>query len=172
MQSLEVISVNIWNILISLLNLLIIFLLFKKFLYKPVRKVLDKRKTSIDEQYDAAKQAQESAEADKQAYEDKLSTVQDEADEMIKKAAATADRRSTKIIDDAKEKADGIIRQAHSEVELERKKASDDIKREIADVSALLTEKVLEREINENDHREFIDSFIQGIGDGNGTDDQ
>ncbi len=171
MQSLEVISVNIWDILISLANLLIIFLLFKRFLYKPVRKVLDKRKEAIDSQYSAADEAKQSALADKQAYEKKLKNAEDEADEMIKSAAATADRRSTKIIDDAKEKADGIIRQAHSEIELEKKKAADDIKREIADVSALLTEKMLEREINEKDHREFIDSFIEGIGEDNGTSD-
>ena len=171
MQSLEVISVNIWDILISLCNLLIIFLLFKKFLYKPVRKVLDKRKGAIDEQYNAAEEARQSALNDKQVYEMKLRTAQDEADEMIKSAAATADRRSAKIIDDAKEKADGIIRQAHSEVELEKKKASDEIRHQIADVSALLTEKVLEREINEEDHRDFIDSFIQGIGEDNGTGD-
>ena len=171
MQSLEVISVQIWDILISLANLLIIFLLFKKFLYKPVRKVLDKRKGAIDEKYADAEEAKQSALNDKQAYEIKLRTAQDEADEMIKKAAATADRRSAKIVDDAKEKADGIIRQAHSEVELEKKKAEDEIRHQIADVSALLTEKVLEREINEKDHREFIDSFIQGIGEDNGTGD-
>ena len=171
MQSLEVISVNIWDILISLANLLIIFLLFKRFLYKPVRKVLDKRKGAIDEQYAVAEEAKQSALNDKQVYEMKLRSAQDEADEMIKNAAATADRRSAKIIDDAKDKADGIIRQAHSEVELEKKKAEDEIRHQIADVSALLTEKVLEREINEKDHREFIDSFIQGIGEDNGTGD-
>lgn len=169
MQSSEVIFVNIWDILISLSNLLIIFLLFKRFLYKPVRKVLDKRKAAIDEQYTVADEAKQSALADKQTYEEKLKNAKSEADEMIKSAAATADRRSAKIIDDAKEKADGIIRQAQSEVELEKKKASDEIKHEIADVSTLLTEKMLEREINENDHREFIDSFIQGIGEDDGT---
>lgn len=171
MQSLEVITVNIWHSLISLANLLLIFLLFKKFLYKPVRNVLDKRKDAIDEQYTAAEKAKQSALSDKQAYEMKLKSVEAEADEMIKSAAATADRRGAKIIGDAKEKADGIIRQAHSEVELEKKKAADEIKREIADVSALLTEKMLEREINEKDHRDFIDSFIEGIGDSDGTSD-
>lgn len=169
MQSLEVISVNIWDILISLLNLLLIFIIFKRFLYKPVRKVLDKRKAAIDSEYAEADKAKEAADADRQAYESKLKNAQDEADDMIKSAAATADRRSAKIIEDAKVKADGIVRQAHSEIELEKKKAADDIKREIADVSTLLTEKMLEREINEKDHREFIDSFIEGIGEGDGT---
>ena len=171
MQTLEVISVNIWDILISLLNLLIIFLLFKRFLYKPVRRVLDKRKAAIDAQYTEAEEAKQSALKDKESYELKLRGAQNEADEMIKTAASTADRRSAKILDDAKTKADGIIRQAQGEAELERKKAEDDIRREIADVSSLLTEKMLRREINKEDHRELIDSFIEGIGEDDGSSD-
>ena len=134
-----------------------------------MRKFLDKRKAAIDSDYDAADKAKSDALAEKQAYELKMKNAQDEADEMIKSAASTADRRSAKIIDDAKIKADGMLRQAQSEIELEKKKAADDIKREIADVSALLTEKMLEREINADDHREFIDSFIEGIGENDGT---
>ena len=54
MQSLEVISVNFWQILISLLNLLILFLLFKKFLFKPVNNMLAKRQSEIDAKYEEA----------------------------------------------------------------------------------------------------------------------
>ena len=57
MQTLEIISVNLWQILISLANLTILFLLVKKFLYKPVKKVLAQRQSEIDSHYDAAKQA-------------------------------------------------------------------------------------------------------------------
>ena len=57
MQTLEVISVNLWQILISLLNLLILFLLFKKFLFKPVNDMLAKRQSEIDARYDAADEA-------------------------------------------------------------------------------------------------------------------
>ncbi|MDD6276212.1 MAG: hypothetical protein PUB20_05275 [Clostridia bacterium] len=56
MQNLDVISINIWQILISLCNLLIIFLLFKKFLYARVRKFVDQRKANIDEQYAEAEE--------------------------------------------------------------------------------------------------------------------
>ena len=171
MQSLEVISVNIWDILISLLNLLLIFIIFKKFLYKPVRKVLDKRKAAIDAEYSDAEEARLTAESNRELYETKLRNAQNETDEMIKSAAKTADSRSAKILDDAKNKADGIIRQAHSEAELEKRKAADEIKHEIADVSALIAEKMLEREISVEDHRDFIDSFIEGIGEDNGTGD-
>ena len=56
--------------------------------------------------------------------------------------------------------------------ELEKKKAADDIRHEIADVSTLVAEKMLEREIDTDDQRKFIDSFIEGIGDGDGSDKQ
>ena len=72
-----------------------------------------------------------------------------------------------KLIAEAQMRADGIIRAAETEAELERKKAADGIKREIVEVSGALTEKLLEREINTDDHRVLIDSFIEEIGDGN-----
>ena len=57
MQNLDVISVNIWQILISLANLTLLFLIIKKFLYKPVKKVLQQRRDEIDSQYTAAAEA-------------------------------------------------------------------------------------------------------------------
>lgn len=165
MQSLEVISVNIWQILISLCNLLLLFLILKRFLYKPVKRVLAQRKAALDSQYAAAEEAERSAEASKQAWEEKMKSAQAEADHLLKKATATADRRSEQIVSDAKEKADGIVRQAEAQAALEHKKAEAGIKREIVDVSAVLTEKMLGREIKTEDHRAMIDSFIEGIGE-------
>ncbi len=171
MQTLDVISVNLWQIVISLLNLLILFLILKKFLYKPVRNVLEKRQAQIDESYGLAEQAQKIAQESKDEWERKLRGARDEADALIQDAADKANKRSDKIIADAKEKADGIVKRAENEAVLERKKAEDTIKREIVDVSAVLTEKLLGREINEQDHRSLIDSFIEKIGEADGTDE-
>ena len=72
-----------------------------------------------------------------------------------------------RLVAEAKEKADGIIRQAQNEAELELRRADESIKREIVDVSAVLTEKILGREINADDHRAMIDDFIGGMGEDN-----
>ena len=72
MQSLEIISINIWQILISLCNLLILFLVLKKFLYKPVMKVMAERQSKIDTQINDAKQDRTAAEAMRAEYEEKL----------------------------------------------------------------------------------------------------
>ena len=68
------------------------------------------------------------------------------------------------IVAEAREKATELRRQAEADAVLERKKAADDMKREIADVSTRLTGKLLQREINEEDHRSLIDSFLTEIG--------
>lgn len=167
MQSLDVISVNLWQILISLANLVILFVIIKKFLFKPVNNMLAKRQAELDERYSAADEAKANALRDETYWKEKLESADLDADSIIKNAADTAARRSDKIITDAKAEADGIIRQARSEAELERKKAIDGIKKEIVDVSAALAEKMLSREINVDDHRSIIDSVIENIGDDN-----
>ena len=165
MQSLEVISVNLWDILISLLNLLILFLLFKKFLFKPVNNMLAKRQSEIDAKYDAAEEAKKSAQEDKLLWDEKLSAVKEESDMIIKKAQDAAKRQGDTILTKAKEQADTIVRQAETEAELQMKKAEDSIKQEIVEVSTALANKLIEREINEDDHRTLIDSFIEKIGE-------
>ena len=168
MQTLDVISVNLWNILISLANLFLLYLMIKKFMYKPVRKMLAARKAAIDTQYSDAEEAKAAALADKEAWEEKIRHADSDADEIIKNATDTAKRRSDKILSDAHEKADGIIRVAEMEASLEKKKAENEIKQEIIVVSTALAEKMLAREVKPEDHKALINSFIENIG---GSDD-
>ena len=170
MQALDIISVTLWQLVISLCNLLILFLLFKKFLYKPVRKMVAAREAAINEQYNAAAKAEEEARADKAAWAAKLQGAGAEAEQIIRNAEVSAERRGDKIVADAKDKAEIMLRQAKNEAELERRKAEDGIKREIVEVSTRLTEKMLEREIRKDDHKKLIDSFIQEIGENNDGD--
>ncbi len=165
MQSLEVISVNLWQTLISLLNLLILFLLFKKFLFKPVNNMLAKRQSEIDETYRKADEANQSALENKLLWDEKMGTLKQESEDMLKKAQNTAKVQGETIVQKAKEQADGIVRQAQAQAQLEIKNAEEDIKKEIVVVSTAIANKLLEREINADDHRALIDSFIEKIGD-------
>lgn len=165
MQNLDVISVNIWQTLISLANLLLLFLVIKRFLYQPVKKMLDARQSTIEGDYAAASEAKAQALSDRTAYEEKLKGAKKEAEEVIKSAVTVAGQREQEILNSAKEKADGIVRQAQNEAALEKEKAREEIRNEIVEVSTLLTEKMLEREVNAEDHRNLIDSFVEKLGD-------
>ena len=165
MQTLDIISVNLWHILISLANLALIFWFVKKFLFGPIRNMLDARQADIDHRYAAADEAQRAAEENRRVWDEKMQTADARADGIIKDATDTAKFRAEQIVSEAGERAEGIVRRAEAEAELERKKATEGIKREIVDVSAALAEKLLEREVNEDDHRALIDSFIDKIGE-------
>lgn len=165
MQALDVISINIWNTIISLCNLALLFWAMKKFLYGPVRKMIAKRQAELDAQYSAAAEAERSAAADRDLYSQKLKGAKDEADGIIRKAVADADRNGARIVSEARDKADGIIRQAQNEIELEKKKAEAEVRRQIADVSTELAGQMLRREIKTEDHRSLIDSFLQEMGE-------
>ena len=163
MRFLDVISVNIWAIIASLANLLILAWIIKRFLFKPVKKVVDARRAAIDDDYAKADAARTEAEELRLNYEASMAAAQQTSDQIIAEASRTAEYRSNEIVAEAREKATEIRRQAEADAVLERKKAEDEMKHEIADVSAQLTGKLLQREINEEDHRNLIDSFLNDL---------
>ena len=165
MQSLEIVSVNIWQILISLANLTILYLGLKKFLYKPVKAVIEGRKAAIAKSYADAEEARNSANAARDEYAAKLATAHGKADEIIHDATVIANRRGDKIVSDAREKAEEIVRQGEMEAAMEKKKAMASIRRDITDVSAAMTEQLLKREMKDGDHRNMIDEFLKGVGE-------
>ena len=167
MQNLDVIYINLWQILISLTNLFLLFLIIKKFLFKPVKNIIAKRNEELEKRYQDAKDAEIQANQSRIEWETKLSVAENEADNIINTAAETAKIRGEAILADAKEKADRIVRTAQNEAELERKKSVDSIKQEIIDVSGIIAEKMIGREINKDDHQTLIDSFIGKIGENN-----
>ena len=92
-----------------------------------------------------------------------MAAAKQTGDQIIADANRTAEYRSNEIVAQARDKASEIRRQAEQDALLERKKAEAEMKHEIANVSAQLTGKLLQREINEEDHRELIDSFLNEL---------
>ena len=165
MGNLQIVSFNLWQVLISLANLTLLYLGLKKFLYKPVKAVLENRKAAIAKAYDEAEEYRNSANAAREEYAAKLATAHATADEIIHDATVLANRRGDKIVAEAHQKADEIVRQGELEASMEKKKAMETIRQDITDVSAAMTEKLLGREMSTEDHRSMIDEFLKGVGD-------
>ena len=165
MGNLQIVSFNLWQVLISLVNLTLLYLGLKKFLYKPVKAMLENRKAAIAKEYADAEEARTSANAARDEYNAKLATADATADEIIHDATVLANRRGEKIVADAHQKADEIVRQGELEASMEKKKAMETIRQDITDVSAAMTEKLLGREMSAADHRNMIDEFLKGVGE-------
>lgn len=162
-EYLELISLNVWHIVAAILNLLILTWIVKKFLFKPVQKILAERKGQVDTLYSEAEQAKSAAEADRAAYEEKLAQAEDEAEEILRRAAVRADRLSEEILAEANTKAAAKLAKADADIAQEKKKAVNEIKDEISGMSVDIAEAVVCREIKESDHRALIDTFIDSL---------
>ena len=164
-QTLDIVSANLWEILISLANLLILFLLFKKFLFKPVQNVMNQRQAQVDKIYDEAEQDRSAAADMKQEYETRLNTAREEADTLVRNAVQTAQRKSDQIVAEASSQASHLKQKAEEEIALEKKQMLLDVKSEISEMAVNIASKVVEREIQKKDHENFVDEFIRNVGE-------
>lgn len=165
MQSLEIISVNIWSILVSLANLLIMFLILKRFLFKPVQKMMAARKQQVDQIYQDAKENRDSAINMKQEYEARLATAREEADGLVRNAVQTAQRKGDAIVAEANSQASHLKQKAEQEIAQEKKQILQDVRGEISDIAVSIASKVVEREVKKQDYDGFVDEFIKNVGE-------
>ncbi len=162
----ELLGVNPWTALFTLANTVALFLVLKKFLFKPVLKVIQDRQQEIDEQYSKAGQAKEQAAALRAEYEDKLSAAADTADRLVKEAVARGQSREEEILRQANAEADAIRRKASADIAQEKKKAINDAKDEICVIAMDIAGKVVGRSLNREDQTQLVDQFIDELGGG------
>ena len=165
MQSLEIISVNIWSILVSLANLLIMFLILKRFLFKPVQKMMAARNQQVDQIYQDAKENRDSAINMKQEYEARLAAAREEADGLVRNAVQTAQRKGDAIVAEANSQASHLKQKAEQEIAQEKKQMLQDVRGEISDIAVSIASKVVEREVKKQDYDGFVDEFIKNVGE-------
>ncbi|MBQ8599430.1 MAG: F0F1 ATP synthase subunit B [Oscillospiraceae bacterium] len=162
---LELVSLTPLTLVAQWCNLLILLVLVKKFLFKPVLNILQQRQDEVDKIYADANKAKEEATPLRADYENRLASAKEEASEIVKTAAAQAQRRSVEIVDEAQEKANALRARAEAEIAQEKKKAINEIKDEISGMAVDIASKVVEREISAKDHEKLIEDFIKNVGE-------
>lgn len=162
---LDFVTIDVWTLIFTWGNLLILLLLMKKFLFKPVRKMMLDRENEVKAMYDDAENSKSDAAKLKAEYENKLSVARDDAEEIIKTATRNAALKSEEIIAEAHSSAAGIIERADKQIEAEKRNAENELKDEVAGLAVSIASKVIEKELDEEKHKELINSFIDKMGD-------
>ena len=162
----EFLNINFFTALFTLCNFIALFLVLKKFLFKPVMKLIADRQQEIDDMYAEADKAQKSAEALEAEYAQKLSVAAETSQRMVKEAVQRGQEREAEIVSQANAQADAIRQKAAADIAQEKKKALNDAKDEISGMAMAIAEKVVGRELNVQDQDRLVDSFIDALGDG------
>ncbi|MBQ9132256.1 MAG: F0F1 ATP synthase subunit B [Clostridia bacterium] len=165
LQSLDVISVNLWHMLISLANLVLLFLILKRFLFRPVQSAFAKRQADLEHRYAAADSAREQALQSRAQWEHTLAQAEEQAGQILERATRQASRQADALLADAREQAVSITQRARDAAEQEKRRAESEIRQEIVEASTALAAGLLEREMTPDDHRAMIEGFLKDLED-------
>ena len=164
MQTQDLVTLVPWTFIIQIINLFIQVYLIKKFLFKPINEVLEKRKNLADKVIREAREAQDEADSLKTQYEESLSSAHSQAAQIVSDAQKEAQTKADTIVKEAQAEATSIKAKASADIEQEKKKAINEAKDEIGGLAMEIAGKVVEKEINEADHKKLIDDFITKVG--------
>ena len=154
MQVQELVGIIPWTFVAQICNLFIQMYLIKRFLFKPVHEILEKRRAAADAEIIQAEETKAKAEAIRAEYERNMQDARQKANEILDSARNTAAIQSEKILKEAQDQTFAM-----------KKKAVNEVKGEIGDMAVEIAGKVIEREINEKDHEKLIDEFISNVGE-------
>lgn len=161
----SVVGVNPWTALFTFCNMMITFLLLKKFLFKPVKKMIDDRQKEVDDIYADAKKSKDEAQALQAQYSAQLKDAKSERDEILKNATLRAQAQQQKILDEAAKTASAIRQKAEKDIEWEKQRALNEVKNEISGIAMEIASKVVEKEVRSQDHQILVEEFIEKLGD-------
>ena len=164
-EYLSFVTIDVWTMIFTWANLLILFLLMKKFLFGPVRRIIEKREEEINSSINKAEELEKEAEKMKADYENKLENAKDKAEEIVRTATRNAYLKEEEILKNAQKKAADMLEKADKQIEMEKQAALNDVKNEVSHMATAVAEKILEKDIDEEDHARLIDEFIKGMGE-------
>lgn len=163
---LETLGIDFKELIFAIINFLILVGVLAKFLYKPFIGILEKRTQTIKEAFDNAEATNLKADQKYEAYSRILAKAEDEAREIVKQAKVRADEQAAGILDDAKAEAVKLKEQALGDIEREKQMALADVRTQIAELSMLAAEQILEKEIAIEGQEQIIDSVLEKAGAG------
>lgn len=153
-------DINIWNFIWSAVNLILLFILLKIFLFKPIGKIMDERTRAIQDDIDSAKKSREEAEALKKEYADNISEAKETAQKIIMKAHEDAESEKSAILQKSQEEADQLITDANKTIENERKRVLAQAQTQIADLAIEAASKIIGENLDDDKNRRLVDKFL------------
>lgn len=155
----------IHDAVLLMISMFVMFTFLSYLLFNPARKMLQKRQDRIKTDIDTAARDKEDAKKLMEDYDRRLKDINKEAEEILSAARQKALKNEARIIEEAKEEAGRIIARASAQVELERKKAADDMKKEIISIASLMAGKVVKASIDMEAQDSLIEDTLKEIGD-------
>ncbi len=159
----DIVSFSVPDIIFTWLNLLVIFLIVKKFLFKPIKGIIEKRQNEVKDMYLRAEQAEKIAQNLETQYTELLTKARLEATEIVKNATETAQNKADAIVEQAKVKAMELLEKTQTQIQREKDESLREAFNKVSDVVLITASKLIEKEMTMEDHKEIIEKILDNV---------
>ena len=156
--------VDVSYIIISMINILVLFLFLKVFLFQRVGAVIEERQRTIERSLQDADLKKTEAYQLKQDYENDLKQAGNQAGIILKEAKERAEIEYVTILSEAKKEAAKTMEESRKAIELEREKSVEMAKSEIASVALLAASKVVGKNVDNDTNQQYLGDFLKEVG--------
>jgi ATP synthase F0 subunit b len=161
-----VLNVNLWNILWTVINLLILYFLVKKFLFGRVDKILEQRQAEVEEASRAADEMIEEAKKAKAEYQQRIELADEEKEQILADIKKQGYDEYERIVGEARKKGEQIVTEARHNAEVENERAKEAYAAQLADMVVEAASKIAATKHSTAQDRELYDKFINETGAG------
>ena len=154
-----------WNLVLTMINLIILYLLMKKFLIGPVTAIMEQRQADIEQQFVNADKAQKEADMLRTRYEDKMKSSREESVKMIEQARTDAKAEYDKILSQAREAAGKEYEKSLASLKADQDKMKREAQSELAALVIAATAKIIGEQNEQMIDRSLYNQFLTKAGD-------
>ncbi|MCH8928045.1 MAG: F0F1 ATP synthase subunit B [Candidatus Marinimicrobia bacterium] len=156
-------DVSVGLVFWSTITFLLLLVILKKYLWKPLIDNLDNRERMINESIKNAEEIQKKSEESFEEYNAKLAEAREEVRKVISAGKDSAEKAKAEILEEANKRAAALIDKAKKEIEAEKTGALNEIKKVVVDISLAAAEKVIKSNIRSEDHMRLIEETMKSM---------
>lgn len=156
---------NPLTMVVQLCSTLVLFLLIRIFLWKPIQNFFAVRENKLQEDITAGETARKDAEADREKAREQLNTAAGKADEIVNTAVEEARSEKDTILAQAQKEADGVRQKAHEQIEQERSAMMDSVKEDMVDIAMTAAKKLIGDKADSDMDHQAVEAFVKEAAD-------
>jgi F-type H+-transporting ATPase subunit b len=157
---LQALGINLGYLVSQIVNFTVLAVLLYFVAYKPILRMLDERSARIKKGLEDAELASKRAAEMEQEFERQMVEARKEGQEIVAQATQMSEKARQDILDKAREESKAQIEKAKAEIARERESAMAELRQQVAELSLLISEKVIGQALDEPGQRRLIAEFL------------
>jgi F-type H+-transporting ATPase subunit b len=153
------VGLMVWTLLLFVLSMVIL----ARLAFPRISEALDRRQRAIEDSIDHAEKTRQEADKLLDEYRERLKDSRQQAEDIVARARKSAEARENEAVEQAKARRDQLMEQTRKEIETETRRAIEDIRREVADLTVMATEKVTRKTLSEQDQQRLVQEALSEL---------